>query len=89
VPYAIICRIEAGNEETRKSHTHLVVIELDGARSAVIGHAEGANEEAEARAMADRTRPKRYEQGGSAIALVFQDRVQSSHVQTPNYKSVW
>jgi hypothetical protein len=59
VPYAMIYRIEAGNGETRKSHTRLVVIKLDGARSAVIGHAEGANEEAEARAMADRTRSKR------------------------------
>jgi hypothetical protein len=56
VPYAIIYRLEAGNDETRKTHTHLVVIKLDGARSAVIGHTEGANEEAEARAMADRAR---------------------------------
>ena len=56
VPYAIIYRLEAGNDETRKTHTRLVVIKLDGARSAVIGHTEGANEEAEARAMADRTR---------------------------------
>src|SRR3954447_15053114 len=56
VPYAIIYRIEAGNEETRKSHTRLVVIKLDRERSAVIGHAEGANEEKEARAMADKAR---------------------------------
>lgn len=56
VPYAIIYRIEAGNDETRKSHTRLLVIKLDGAHSAVIGHAEGANEEIEARAMADRSR---------------------------------
>jgi hypothetical protein len=54
VPYAVIYRIEAGNDETRKTHTRLVVIKLDGANSAVIGHTEGANEEAEARAMADR-----------------------------------
>jgi hypothetical protein len=33
--------------------TRLVVIRLDKERSAVIGHAEGANEEADARAMAD------------------------------------
>ncbi len=59
VPYAIIYRVEAGNDETRKSHTRLVVIKLDRARSAVIGHVEGANEEAEARAMADRARGKR------------------------------
>lgn len=58
MPYAIIYRVEAGNDETRKSHTRLVVIKLDGARSAVIGHAEGANEEADARAMADRSQAK-------------------------------
>jgi hypothetical protein len=56
VPYAIIYRIEAGNDETRKSHTRLVVIKLDGESSAVIGHAEGANEEKEAREIADKAR---------------------------------
>lgn len=56
VPYAIIYRIEAGNDETRKIHTRLVVIKLDRERSAVIGHAEGANEEKEARAIADKGR---------------------------------
>ena len=56
-PYAIIYRIEAGNEETRKTHTRLIVIKLDRERSAVIGHAEGANEDAEAKQIADRARP--------------------------------
>ena len=56
VPYAIIYRIAAGNDETRKTHTRLVVIKLDRERSAVIGHAEGANEEKEAREMADKAR---------------------------------
>jgi hypothetical protein len=56
VPYAIIYRLAAGNDETRKIHTRLVVIKLDKERSAVIGHAEGANEEIEARAIADRAR---------------------------------
>lgn len=56
VPYAIIYRIAAGNDETRKIHTRLVVIKLDHERSAVIGHAEGANEEKEARAIADKAR---------------------------------
>jgi hypothetical protein len=56
VPYAIIYRIEAGNDETRESHTRLVVIKLDRERSAVIGHAEGANEEKEAQEMADKAR---------------------------------
>jgi hypothetical protein len=56
VPYAIIYRLEAGDPETRKSHTRLIVIKLDKERSAVIGHAEGANEEADARAIADKAR---------------------------------
>jgi hypothetical protein len=56
-PYAIIYRIEAGNDETRKTHTRLIVIKLDRERSAVIGHAEGANEDAEAKKIADAARP--------------------------------
>jgi hypothetical protein len=56
VPYAIIYRLEAGDPETRKSHTRLIVIKLDRERSAVIGHAEGANEENDARAIADKAR---------------------------------
>ena len=56
VPYAIIYRIEAGNDETRKSHTRLIVIKLDKERSAVIGHAEGPNEEKEAHDIADQAR---------------------------------
>lgn len=56
VPRAIIYRLAAGNDETRKLHTRLIVIKLDKERSGVIGHAEGANEEAEARAIADKAR---------------------------------
>ncbi len=56
VPHAIIYRLAAGNDETRKIHTRLVVIKLDKERSAVIGHAEGANEEKDARAVADKAR---------------------------------
>ena len=56
VPYAIIYRIAAGNDETRKLHTRLIVIKLDKERSAVIGHAAGANEEKEAREIADKAR---------------------------------
>jgi hypothetical protein len=55
-PYAIIYRLAAGNDETRKIHTRLIVIKLDKGRSAVVGHAEGANEEADARAIADKAR---------------------------------
>jgi hypothetical protein len=56
VPFAMIYRIAAGNDETRKIHTRLVVIKLDKEHSAVIGHAEGANEEKEAQEMADKAR---------------------------------
>jgi hypothetical protein len=56
VPYAIIYRIAAGNDETRKIHARLIVIKLAKERSAVIGHAEGANEEKEAREIADKVR---------------------------------
>jgi hypothetical protein len=54
VPHAIIYRLAAGSDETRKIHTRLIVIKLDKERSAVIGDAEGANEEQEARAIADK-----------------------------------
>jgi hypothetical protein len=56
VPHAIIYRLSAGNDETRKTHTRLVVIKLDKEHSAVIGHTEGPNEEKDARAMADKAR---------------------------------
>jgi hypothetical protein len=55
-PYAIIYRIASGNDETRKTRTRLIVIKLDGPRSAVVGYAEGRNEDAEAKAIADRSR---------------------------------
>ena len=56
VPHAIVYRLAAGNDETRKIHTRLVVIKLDKERSAVIGHTEGPNEEKDARAIADKAR---------------------------------
>ncbi len=57
-PYAIIYRLAAGNDETRRIHTRLVVIKLDKERSAVIGYAEGANEEKESREIADNARSR-------------------------------
>ena len=57
-PYAIIYRLKAGNDETRVWHTRLIVIKLDGERTAVIGHAQGANEDIEAKQIADRERPR-------------------------------
>ena len=56
VPHAIIYRLSAGNDETRKIHTRLVVIKLDKERSTVIAHAQGENEEKEAREIADKAR---------------------------------
>jgi hypothetical protein len=56
-PYAIIYRLKAGNDETRVWHTRLIVIKLDRERTAVIGHAQGANEDVEAKQIADRERP--------------------------------
>jgi hypothetical protein len=57
-PYAIIYRLKAGNDETRVWHTRLIVIKLDRERTAVIGHAQGANEDIEAKQIADRERPR-------------------------------
>ena len=58
-PYALIYRIASSNDDTRRTKTRLIVIKLDGERSAVIGHTEGANEDADAKALADRHRPPR------------------------------
>jgi hypothetical protein len=56
-PYAIIYRLGAHDEEWYL-RTRLIVIKLDKGRSAVIGHAEGAKEDAEAKQIADRLRPR-------------------------------
>lgn len=57
-PYAIIYRLEGNDEETRRTKTCLVVIKLDGENSRIIGHTQGANEDAEAKAMADGARSR-------------------------------
>lgn len=57
-PYAIIYRLEANDEETQRTKTCLIVIKLDGANSKIIGHAQGANEDAEAKAIADKVMPR-------------------------------
>jgi hypothetical protein len=59
IPHALIYRIASSNDDTRKTKTRLIVIKLDGPRSAVIGHAEGRNEDADAKAIADRARTTR------------------------------
>ena len=58
MPYALIYRIASSNDDTRRTKTRLIVIKLDGERSAVVGYAEGANEDTEAKALADRHRPR-------------------------------
>lgn len=57
-PYAIIYRLAGYDEERNLHKTRLIVIKLDKERSTVIGHAEGAKEDAEAKQIADRVRPR-------------------------------
>ena len=57
-PYAIIYRLSGYDENRNRRKTRLIVIKLDKERSAVIGHAEGAKEDAEAKQIADRLRPR-------------------------------
>lgn len=57
-PYAIIYRLAGINEETQKTRTRLIVIKLDGERSEIVGHAEGAGEDTKAKAIADSVRPR-------------------------------
>jgi hypothetical protein len=52
-PYAMIYRLEAFDEFRRRHPSRLIVIKLDGERSVIIGHAEGSNEDAEAKRIAD------------------------------------
>ncbi len=58
MPYAIIYRLAGTVEETQKTKTRLIVIKLDRENSAIIGHAQGANEDADAKAIADRARTR-------------------------------
>ena len=55
-PYAIIYRLGGTDEERRLHKTRLIVIKLDRERSAIIGYAEGANEDAQAKQIADKAR---------------------------------
>ena len=57
-PYAIIYRLAGYDEERNLHKTRLIVIKLDKERSKVIGHSEGAKEDAEAKQIADRERPR-------------------------------
>ncbi|MGI8820349.1 MAG: hypothetical protein ACR2ID_05710 [Chthoniobacterales bacterium] len=57
-PYAIIYRLAGADEETRRTKTCLIVIKLDGANSRIIGHAQGAHEDEEAKAIADKVKPR-------------------------------
>lgn len=55
-PYAVIYRINSTNPDNNKRISRLLVIKLDGARTRIIGHTQGANEDAEAKALADANR---------------------------------
>ena len=57
-PYAIIYRLEGNDEEKGTVKTRLIVIKLDKENSKIIGHAQGAKEDAEAKAIADTARPR-------------------------------
>ncbi|MEO7723528.1 MAG: hypothetical protein ABIU29_02380 [Chthoniobacterales bacterium] len=58
-PYAIIYRLEGNDEKTRGTTTCLIVIKLDREYSKIIGHAQGVNEDARAKAIADKASPLR------------------------------
>jgi hypothetical protein len=56
-PFALIYRLKAGNDAAPgRWRTRLIIIKLEKEHSAVIGHAEGANESADARRIADGSR---------------------------------
>jgi hypothetical protein len=57
-PYAIIYRLGGYDEERDRTNTRLIIIKLDKERSRIIGYAEGANEDVEAKQIADRERPR-------------------------------
>ncbi len=55
-PYAVIYRINSTSPENNKRISRLLVIKLDGANSKIIGHTQGATEDADAKALADANR---------------------------------
>jgi hypothetical protein len=57
LPFAIIYRIEGTDAATNRAKTRLIVIKLDKANSAVVGYAEGKDEDAESKRIADKYRP--------------------------------
>ncbi len=48
VPYAIMYRLAGSDEATRRERTRLIVIKLDQKKSAIVGYAQGADEDAKA-----------------------------------------
>ena len=54
VPYAVIYRIVGLTENGQPDKTRLVVIDLNGEHSRVIGHADGENAQPEAERIADK-----------------------------------
>ena len=55
-PYAVIYRINSTNPANNGRISRLIVIKLDGANSKVLGHTQGTNEDAQAKALADANR---------------------------------
>jgi hypothetical protein len=54
LPFAIIYRIEGADEATNHAKTRLIVIKLDKAKSSVAGYAQGKDEDAESKRIADK-----------------------------------
>jgi hypothetical protein len=57
LPFAIIYRIAGTDEAANRTKTRLIVIKLDKANSTVVGYAQGKDEDAEAKRIADKYRP--------------------------------
>lgn len=72
-PYAIIYRINSTDPENNKTISRLLVIKLDGANSNIIGHTQGANEDAQAKAMADASH--------TAVAVKPADKIPASNLK--------
>ncbi len=55
-PYAIIYRVDGYDENTQRTKTRLLVFALNNGKADYLGFAEGENEDAKAKAIADSAR---------------------------------
>src|ERR1700687_4668876 len=53
VPYAIIYRLKMFDSQARRDRSRLIVIKLDGDKSAIVGETQGADEDTKAKKIAD------------------------------------